>query len=105
MPVELLLQFPPWDSMYDGRLDTMPELGDLITQFYPYRAFSGSHFRQGVMPLWNPHVYAGAPYQANPLSAIFAPATLIHAFLPSPLAWGLGFMLRAFVAGLFTALF
>ena len=100
----MLLQFPPWAAVFDGHLDTAAELGDLVTQFYPYRAYSGALFRDGVMPLWNPHVYAGAPYQANPLSALFAPATLLHAVFPSPLAWGLGFMLRAFVAGFATAL-
>ena len=46
---------------------------DLQTYFYPYWAYSAASLGDGRLPLWNPHVFMGVPFLANPQSAVLYP--------------------------------
>ena len=46
---------------------------DLQTYFYPYWAYASASLGDGRLPLWNPHVFMGVPFLANPQSAVFYP--------------------------------
>src|SRR5262245_60959736 len=81
------------------------ETGDAITEVYPWRKFAAEAIRSGVLPLWNPHLFAGTPFQANSLTAVFYPFNLIFVLLPMPAAWSLSLMLKVFLAAIFTFLF
>ena len=60
---------------------------DTMTYMYPYRFFAAEALKAGRVPLWNPHIYFGAPFLANLQSAVFYP---LHAlFLIAPEPWGM----------------
>jgi len=50
--------------------------GDLAPFLYPNYRFAAEHLRQGVIPLWNPHLYSGAPFAADIQSGLFYPVNL-----------------------------
>ncbi|MCB0130484.1 MAG: hypothetical protein KDD78_06535, partial [Caldilineaceae bacterium] len=54
--------------------------GDILHYFYPYRAYAADAVRAMRLPLWNPFIFLGAPFLANPQSAVLYP-------LHWPLAW------------------
>jgi hypothetical protein len=51
--------------------------GDLAPFLYPNYRFAAEHLRQGVIPLWNPHLYSGAPFAADIQSGLFYPVNLL----------------------------
>ncbi len=59
--------------------------GDLAHFLYPTYTFAAEWWRRGVMPLWNPHLFAGAPFVGDPQSGIFYPLNLLTFFLATPL--------------------
>ncbi len=54
--------------------------GDILHYFYPYRDFAAASLRAGRVPLWNPYIFMGAPFLANPQAATLYP-------LHWPLSW------------------
>lgn len=78
-----------------------PLLGmDAITQFVPWYAHLGEQLRAGVLPVWNPHVFAGAPFIADPLSGwTYLPAMLLFTALPITAATPLYLILHMTLAG------
>ncbi len=54
--------------------------GDILHYFYPYRDFAAASLRAGDIPLWNPYIFMGAPFLANPQAASLYP-------LHWPLSW------------------
>lgn len=57
--------------------------GDLAPFLYPNYRFAAEHLRQGVIPLWNPHLYSGTPFAADIQSGLFYPINLL-VFLLAP---------------------
>ncbi len=75
---------------------------DLAAQFIPWREFGFGQMRQGHLPLWNPHIYGGAPYFAGSQSALLYPPNWLHLVLPTAPAINWGIALHVFLAGVFT---
>jgi hypothetical protein len=57
--------------------------GDLVSFLWPQYSFAGEAIRSGSMPLWNPHLYSGAPFLADNQSGVLYPINLL-AFLIFP---------------------
>ncbi|MCA9966004.1 MAG: YfhO family protein [Anaerolineales bacterium] len=57
--------------------------GDLASFLYPMYRFAAQSLRSGQIPLWNPHLYAGAPFIADNQSGLFYPPNLLL-FLLNP---------------------
>src|SRR5262245_28379017 len=95
LPNDVITRFPSYQGYRDLPISTPhAELGDTITQFYPWRTSSGQSIRNAVLPLWNPLLLAGTPFQANMLSALFYPPNWLFAVIPSPpAAWTVSLML------------
>jgi len=55
---------------------------DPITQYYVFFSFAREMFQSSELPLWNPYIYAGAPFLANPQSVVFYPYSLFIYLLP-----------------------
>jgi len=53
---------------------------DALTYFTPYWAYRMTELRAGHLPLWNPYLFTGAPFLANPQAAVLYP-------LHWPLIW------------------
>jgi hypothetical protein len=53
--------------------------GDFTNQFYPFHRFLSDELRAWRLPLWNPYVYGGHPFQADPQTGVFYPLNLVFA--------------------------
>ena len=74
---------------------------DLAQQFIYWRAFGFGELRGGHLALWNPHIYAGAPYLGGFQSALLYPPNWLYLCLPLARAINVGIALHVFLAGLF----
>ncbi|HEY2381823.1 MAG TPA: YfhO family protein [Terriglobia bacterium] len=104
-PRDIVLQFPAWNRTVVEAFRDYADIGDLITAFYPSRAFMSKAIHEGTLPLWNPYLLSGTPFQASPQSSLFYPPNVLYYILPLPVAWTLCLMLRVFLAGVFMTLF
>jgi hypothetical protein len=77
-------------------------LMDQAVQFVPWTDYAAERWRQGEVPLWNPHQQLGAPFLANGQSAVLHPAMLAHLLLPPTWSWTVVAAMRLFLAGLGT---
>ncbi len=62
---------------------------DLVTFFYPYKAYIRELISQGEIPLWNPLLYLGTPLLANIQAGILYPpdALFVLFSFPAALTW------------------
>jgi hypothetical protein len=74
-----LLLAATWEITIGGRIVAR---GDLLLYFYPLRDFAAETLRAGRLPLWNPYSFMGAPFLANPQTAVFYPPNLLLSWLP-----------------------
>ena len=51
--------------------------GDLVSFLWPTYRFAARSLRAGVVPLWNPYLYGGAPFVADNQSSVFYPVNLL----------------------------
>ena len=51
--------------------------GDSVSFLFPMYRFAADSLRGGVIPFWNPHQYAGAPFLADNQSGLFYPFNLL----------------------------
>ena len=71
---------------------------DAFVYFYPLRAYFAASVAEGRLPLWNPHLFMGVPFFANPQTAVFYPGTWLFALLDVPRAYALNYLGHLFVA-------
>lgn len=107
IPTDQIIQFPAFQNYQTPETlnNRHGEMGDAVTQWYPWRKLAGESIRQGTLPLWNPHLLAGTPFQADPMAALFYPLNWLFIVFPATAAWSLSFMLKIFLSAVFTALF
>ncbi len=55
--------------------------GDLVSFLYPVYRFAARNLRRGIIPLWNPYLYGGAPFVADNQSGLFYPVNLLFFLL------------------------
>jgi hypothetical protein len=59
---------------------------DTQTYFFAYRQAVANALRAGVFPLWNSHIFLGAPLFANVQAAVLYPPNVIYLFWSTPQA-------------------
>jgi len=65
-----------WPLLFAGRW--IPRGGgDLVSFLWPMYRFAARSLRAGVVPLWNPHLYSGAPFIADNQSGLLYPINLL----------------------------
>jgi hypothetical protein len=74
---------------------------DLASQFVHWRGFGFGEMARGNLPLWNPHIYCGAPFLAGFQSALLYPLNALYLILPLAKAINWSIALHAFLGGLF----
>ncbi|MGD2114335.1 MAG: hypothetical protein PVG07_04740, partial [Acidobacteriota bacterium] len=77
-----------------------PQLRDISHQVQPWLLFLRSEIRDGRLPYWNPHQFAGTPFWSNGSSAPLFPLHLLFAALPVQLGLVLLPWLRLVTGGL-----
>ena len=74
---------------------------DIYMFYNPKHFFSAETIKQGVMPLWNPYLAGGVPFQANVQSCVFYPLSLIFYVLPFQLGYKFFIISHYFLGSLF----
>src|SRR5262245_5292125 len=101
-PRDFVVRHSAWNGQPQEQL---PELIDIVAMFYPFRALLGRAADERTLPLWNPYIMSGAPFQANAQSAVFAPLNIVYYVLPLKIAWTANLVIRLFLAGIFMTMF
>ena len=78
--------------------------GDITQQFLPWREFGFGELAKGNLALWNPHIFAGAPFFGGMQSALLYPPNWLFLFLPLPLAVNWSIALNLWLLGALTFL-
>lgn len=71
---------------------------DIHRQYYFYREFFNTFFEKGIMPWWNPYLFGGNPFIANPVVNIWYPPTWLFMLFPITSAYPLHLALHVFMA-------
>jgi len=72
---------------------------DLVNMFLHWLRFAVSSVQQGQLPLWNPYLFSGIPFIANPQPALFYPPTWLALLMPITRAFGWIIVLHLWIAG------
>lgn len=66
---------------------------DIHHQYYFFREFFNQWMRTGVFPWWNPYIFGGQPFIADPMVNIWYPLNWVYFFFPLSVAysWHLAF--------------
>src|SRR5260370_32436170 len=74
-------------------------MGRSMVVLHPDVLYGAAEMRAGRFPLWNPHVFGGVPFFANPQTALLFPLTALAYVLPPAVALTLMSVLKLSVAG------
>ncbi|MCX5900387.1 MAG: hypothetical protein NTX06_06580, partial [Proteobacteria bacterium] len=55
---------------------------DIYLFYNPRQFYAAESINSGILPLWNPYVACGVPFQANLQSALFYPFNVVYYVLP-----------------------
>jgi hypothetical protein len=75
---------------------------DLFLQYYSWRDFGFRHLAKGELPLWNPHIFSGAPFFGEMQAALLYPPNWLFLVLPVPAAINWTVAMHVFAIGAFT---
>jgi len=99
----VLLMFAEAIFPLGGKILSSPQT-DIANQFIYWRDFGFRELKNGNLPLWNPHLFSGAPFFSGFQSALLYPLNLLFLFLPVALAINISIILHVFLLGVFTQL-
>jgi len=74
---------------------------DAFVFFYPQRAYLADVLRDGRLPLWDPYLFMGAPFLANPQTAVLYPLSWLFVLGPVAAGYTVQLVLHVFLAALF----
>ncbi|MBI3854221.1 MAG: hypothetical protein HY293_00870 [Planctomycetes bacterium] len=74
---------------------------DVVSVFHYSRIVIAEAFREGRLPVWDPHVMAGFPLLAAVQGAVFYPPTWLCAFMSAGTFWTLSAWIHLVLSGLF----
>jgi len=98
-PADILFLTPTWKALAPGLAVANPTLSDVAVALHPWLILAGRELAHGHFPLWNPYAYAGAPFFANPNTALLFPLTWLAAVLPVATALTVIAILKLSAAG------
>jgi hypothetical protein len=101
LPADMLMVMQPWKAHAQelGFQRVHTPFLDAIQQHYPWRKFAAEQMKQGIIPLWNPYMFCGAPFVANNQSACFYPETWLFMLMPPERAFGWSALLSLIMGG------
>ncbi|MBP6017377.1 MAG: oligosaccharide flippase family protein [Candidatus Promineofilum sp.] len=102
LPADNLFQWPAWRASATAFDATTPHnalIGDLIIQNYAWKHFILASLRSGEIPLWNPYLFAGAPFLANGQHAALYPFSILFLIMPLVKAYGWFALSQVWLAG------
>ncbi len=108
LPVDNLYQWAPWStavSQFDAEIPQNSLLSDLIIQNYVWKRFVNNSLQQGDIPLWNPYLFAGAPFLAAGQHSAYYPFSLLDLIMPLSKAYGWFTVSQLWLAGVLMYVF
>ncbi len=87
-----------WDVLWLPA-DRIVAGNDLSNMFLHWLRFAVSSIQQGHFPLWNPYLFSGLTFIANPQPALFYPPTWLALLMPITRALGWIIVLHLWLAG------
>jgi hypothetical protein len=75
---------------------------DALVYFYPQRVYLARALLSGQLPLWDPDLFLGAPFLANPQTAVLYPPSWLFLIGQVHVIYTLQLVLHGFLAALFT---
>ncbi len=105
VPFDALYQSPPWSAFAAERGVAgvhNPLLTDLLLENYVWKSFITRQIAARELPLWNPYLFAGAPFLAAGQSSALYPLNILFYGLPLWLAYGWFTVVQVWLAGAFT---
>jgi O-antigen/teichoic acid export membrane protein len=102
LPADNLFQWPPWRESaveFGAEVPHNALIGDLIIQNYAWKRFVQTSLSGGEIPLWNPYLFAGAPFLANGQHAALYPFSVLFLVLPLAKAYGWFALSQVWLAG------
>lgn len=100
LPGEFLKGFAPFGAQPTAPWNILQ--WDGLAQYYPWRLCAARQLHVGLLPLWNPYQFAGAPLLANGQSAVFYPLNVIFWIVDPARAFGWSAFIHSFLAAAFT---
>ncbi|MDX1415703.1 MAG: hypothetical protein R3293_16015, partial [Candidatus Promineifilaceae bacterium] len=91
LPVDNLFQWAPWSAaaeQFDAVIPHNNLLTDLIIENYAWKLFAVNSLRTGEIPLWNPNLFAGAPFLATGQHSMLYPFSWLFFLLKPANAYG-----------------
>lgn len=101
-PADAAIAIFPWSAVAPGLTPANPLPWDIAFMFHPWLVHAAREIAAGHFPLWNPHVFTGAPFFANPQTALLFPLTALAYVMPAATAIALAAILKTATAGLGT---
>ncbi len=77
---------------------------DAFVYFYPQRLYLAQSLWAGRIPLWDPDLFLGVPFLANPQTAVLYPPSWLFLLGPVQVIYAAQLVLHAFLAATFTYL-
>ena len=108
LPVDNVYQWQPWKSaaeQFNAQIPQNQLVSDLILENYAWKHFIVESISNRQIPLWNPNLFAGAPFLANGQHSAYYPFSILFYFLPLTLAYGWFTVSQLFLAGAFMYVF
>lgn len=82
LPADILYTFPHFKETYGFTSPHNSLLADPVVQFEPWRVYAKQRLLTGEIPHLNDYSGLGAPFLANPQTAVFYPLTILYYLLP-----------------------
>ena len=98
-PMEQLLIFPPWSTLYP-QADPLLRGSDILFQQLPWHHWIQDELRAGRFPLWVSSPLGGYPLFAYYQAAVLYPLHLLWALLPTGAGAGIIMVLKLWIAGM-----
>lgn len=108
LPADNIYEYQPWQSFAAQQGVGAPHnalLSDLVLENYPWKLLILRAIADRQLPLWNPHLFSGAPFLAAGQHSALFPFSLVYYILPLPIAYGVFTWLMLALAGINTYLF
>ncbi|MGD8904799.1 MAG: hypothetical protein PVI67_14640, partial [Anaerolineae bacterium] len=109
LPADNLYQWEPYHSFAGEQGVPLPPqnelLSDLVLENLVWKQFIVQSIENREVPLWNPDLFAGAPFLAAGQHSALYPLSAIFYVLPLTRAYGLFTVLQLWLAGVFMYLF
>ncbi len=91
--------FDPWHSQASEKdLENRTNQTDSFLEYYPTRVYLTESIRSGRIPLWNPNMFAGMPFLADPQATVAYPVTLLLVAADPARALGYDVAIHVFLA-------